>query len=445
MNLVANIRRRRAGIAVAILLLLSGSQVRSAPRSTLSQPQEQKRQTISEKNGSFPTRPGMTLHVILERGDVVIRTQDAPRVDYHVRVETPVGAEMDSALADPLVVSGRSTPVGVLLRELTPNPEFWRKGNIWVTFEVTIPKNYAVMVFTQAGNIQAADLHGRTSLVTGGGNISAGNIDGFAHLSTEGGCITLKNVSGDLNAETGGGHITVGNIAGMANLHSTGGHIRIASAGRGAHLQTGGGNISLGSSGMGLVAQTGAGQIEVGEVHGPIQAFTAGGGIHIVNSKGPTLLQSNFGSIYLTQVDGGVRAQTRAGGITAWLNPDTRLAKPCMLASGHGDIVVYLPANLPLTIDATVEVGDEHQIFVDPALGVKVITAVGAGGTREVRADGELNGGGELLRLRTVQGNIRLLLNDANREETLTRQQTEELNKQLREQMKIMQNANPNQ
>lgn len=446
MKLVPNIRRRRAGIIAAVFLFACGGQVYGAPRPSLSQTHtDQKRQLVAEKSGSFPTRPGMTLHLILDRGDVVIHTQDAPRVDFHARVEESAGAGTNSNLGTLFLVSGRSTPVGVLLRAQTLEPEIWRMGCVWITFEVTIPKDYAVVVSTRGGNIQAGDLRGRTSLVTGEGNISTGNIDGLAHLETAGGHITVKNVSGNLDAETGGGHITVGNVGGSANLHTTGGHIRIAAAARGARLQTGGGNISLGSSGMGLVALTSGGQIEVGEVGGPIRAFTAGGGIRIVNSKGPTLLQSGFGSIYLTQVDDGVRAQTRDGGITAWLNPDKHLVKPCVLESGQGDIVVYLPSNLPLTIDATVPLGDERRIFVDPSLGVKVTTSVGASGAPEARAEGMLNGGGELLRLTTVQGNIRLLLNDTNREATLSRQQMEELNKQLREQLKAMENANPNQ
>jgi len=446
MKLVANIRHWRAGIVVAFFLFVYGPAARSAHRAGISQAHvDQKRQIVAEKSGSFPTRQGMTLHLILDRGDVVIRTQDAPRVDYHARVETSAGAGMELEPANSLVVSGGSTPVGVLLHAHALDPAMWRTTCLWITLEVTIPRNYSVTVFTQGGSIQAGDLRGRVSLVTGGGNISVGNIEGFAHLTTAGGHITVMNVSGDLDAETGAGHLTAGNIAGSANLHTAGGHIRVASAARGARLQTGGGNISLGSSGMGLVAQTGGGQIEVGEVQGPIRAFTEGGGIHIVNSKGPTLLQSGFGSIYLTQVDDGVHAQTRAGGITAWLNPDTHLIKPCLLESGQGNIVVYLPAHLPLTIDATVQLGDQRQIFVDPALGAKVTTGLGAGNTREVRAEAAMNGGGQVLRLRTVQGTIRILLNDTNREATLSRQQMEELSKQLQEQLKAMQKANPNQ
>ena len=47
------------------------------------------------------------------------------------------------------------------------------------------------------------------------------------------------------------------------------------------------------------------------------------------------------------------------------------------------------------------------------------------------RAQGSLNGGGEVLRLRTVAGNIRFVLSDAGEQMQIYRQQMEGLQKQL--------------
>ncbi|HEV3080244.1 MAG TPA: hypothetical protein VGY66_10710, partial [Gemmataceae bacterium] len=57
------------------------------------------------------------------------------------------------------------------------------------------------------------------------------------------------------------------------------------------------------------------------------------------------------------------------------------------------------------------------------------------GGVRTVPADGALNGGGPVLRLRTVAGNIRLILCDATQllqQRQLQKQQMESLQQQLR-------------
>ncbi len=94
------------------------------------------------------------------------------------------------------------------------------------------------------------------------------------------------------------------------------------------------------------------------------------------------------------------------------------------LQSGAGDIIVHLPRELAVTIDARV-VGGDHQLIVDPAFPLKVSYDDSAKHTHAVRAEGSLNGGGQLLRLRTMAGNIQLVLSDDSKQEQLYRQQME--------------------
>ena len=117
-----------------------------------------------------------------------------------------------------------------------------------------------------------------------------------------------------------------------------------------------------------------------------------------------------------------MKASTEAGGITAWF---VSTAKPgtCDFQSSDGDIVVYLPRKLPITIDAQIQDGDDHRVIFDPAFPVKITYDDVSNGTRRLRAAGELNGGGEVLRLRTVAGNIRLMLSDADKQLVMYRQQ----------------------
>ena len=88
----------------------------------------------------------------------------------------------------------------------------------------------------------------------------------------------------------------------------------------------------------------------------------------------------------------------------------------------------------PITVDAQVELGGDHRVVVDPAFPLKVTYGEPDEGSQVVRAEGALNGGGETLVLRTVSGNIRLMLNDAAHEKEqldLLRQQMEQMQKQL--------------
>jgi hypothetical protein len=90
-----------------------------------------------------------------------------------------------------------------------------------------------------------------------------------------------------------------------------------------------------------------------------------------------------------------------------------------------------------------VELGSGHRVIVDPAFPLKVTYGDPDEGSRAVRAEGALNGGGATLMLRTVSGNIRLVLNDAEHEKQqmdLLRQQMEKMRQQLeRNLMKLAQ------
>src|SRR5216684_2378390 len=213
-------------------------------------------------------------------------------------------------------------------------------------------------------HIETGDIGGIASLTTQGGNIHAGRIGVsnarnagserlVARLETEGGHIQVQDVAGDLRAFTAGGHINAGNIAGDASLRSGGGHIRAGQIGGRADLQTDGGNITVVQAGSLVSVRTGGGQIDFGEVRGSVRAQTGGGGIRIMYVSGPMEVESSAGSICLTRVAGTVRAATAGGTITAWINPDApssggtvRLGGASQLASGMGDIIVYLPRNL---------------------------------------------------------------------------------------------------
>jgi hypothetical protein len=61
---------------------------------------------------------------------------------------------------------------------------------------------------------------------------------------------------------------------------------------------------------------------------------------------------------------------------------------------------------------------------------LKVSYEDSAKGARTVRAEGALNGGGELLRLRTVAGNIQFVVSDAGKQAQIYQQQMQQLKQQ---------------
>jgi TonB family protein len=433
-----------------------------------------------ERSGKFETKNGLTLHLTADLGSVriiTLETGGAPIVRYKMHVETDARGPQAQSLLEKYVLRAKATGAGVEIEGALP-PQKTRgaasSAQFWVQFEVVVPAGYSVEVQTGAGDIDTQDIGGTAMLTTQGGNIRTGrigvsNMQNIVHnmtqsaahmhalskLRTEGGHIQVQDVAGDLNAFTGGGHIGVGNIAGDATLRSGGGHVRAGKIGGRADLDTDGGNITVGQAGSLVSVRTGGGQIDFGEVHGSVRAQTGGGGIRIMYVAGPMEVESSGGSICLTRVAGAVQAATADGTITAWINPDigpdvasnvapmrvatVQLAGASQLASGNGDIVVFLPRNLAANIDALITRGGEHRIEADPALHL-IIQAEQLNGVGAIHATGTLNGGGIPLKLRTTSGKIRLQFLDS--EPSLRESRIREQQERLRI-VQVAQSATP--
>jgi TonB family protein len=436
---------------------------------------------FDQRTGVLETQDGLTLRLSTDLGSVRIVTLEAgaaPAVRYTVHIETDARPPQAQALLDKYVLRAKATGAGVEIEGALP-PQAARAAasgaQFWVQFEIAVPAGYNLDVNTEAGDIETQDIGGTATLVTQGGNIRTGRIGisgmqnvahhihdtntnagnstrGSSKLRTEGGHIQVLDVAGNLNVFTGGGHINVGNVTGDAALRSGGGHIRAGTIGGRADLDTDGGNITVGHAGSFVNVRTGGGQIDFGEVRGSVHAQTGGGGIRIMYVAGPMEVESSGGSICLTRVAGAVQAATADGTITAWINPSSgpdsgpgggpnslpgaasvhpvtvQLAGASQLASGNGDILVFLPRNLAVNIDAVVAKGGEHRIEADPALHLSFQTAE-SNGAGPVHATGVLNGGGIPLKLRTSAGKIRLqfLDSDPSLRESRIREQQERL------------------
>ncbi len=424
MKAPSTIRPLFAVLAALALLAPCGLAQNKPRRPALGQPARlaEKNHLVEEKSGSFPARDGQRLRLLTDIGNIRIRTQNSGQVSYRVRVEADASQPGAQEFLSKFVLNARAVPYGVLMNARVPWREF--RGRLWVTFELNVPHNFQLDVNTQTGNIETESIDGRITLVTAGGNLMAADVGGPARLETQGGHITIHDVAGDLTAISAGGHLTVGNVKGDAVVRTGGGHIRVASVEDTAHLETGGGNISLERAGAGIVAHTSGGRIDLGETSGAIRASTGGGNIGVLNVVGPTQLDSGGGSICLTQVKGAIRASTTAGTITAWFIPEGKLHGPSQLESGAGDILIYIPRELAITIDATVESPADYfledtakaaRIEADPAIPLKVSYTGTGPAAKLVRAEAALNGGGEVLRLRTATGKIRLRYSDSPR------------------------------
>lgn len=272
-------------------------------------------------------------------------------------------------------------------------------------FKITVPQNIAsVKVETEGGNVEASRLGGRLDATTGGGTIRIAEIAGNSSVETGGGSIDARSLGGDASLHTGGGSIRVDSASGKLTAESGGGSITVTSCGQGAVLETGGGGISVERCGGHLKASTGGGSIELGEISGPAEIETGGGSIRLSSAAGLVRAETGGGSIELNGVP-CAHAETSAGGIVAkFVSGNQRTDS--LLETSAGDVTIYLAPSLNVTVRAAIELANGHSIRSDFS-EVQVSGENGESwGPKTITAEGSLNGGGPLVKVRTVTGNI---------------------------------------
>src|SRR6266700_4921451 len=271
-------------------------------------------------------------------------------------------------------------------------------------FVVKVPRNIdSVKVETDGGSVTGTGIAGRMDATSGGGSIHFDDIGGATSAETGGGSIEVGTVGADVNLRTGGGSINVSAAKGKINAESGGGSVRVVTVMQGAVLETGGGSIEVERCAGQLKATTGGGSIDLGDIGGSVEMETGGGSIRLASAKGPVRAETGGGSIELNGVP-SARAETGAGGIVAkFISSGDR--SDSTLETSAGDITVYLAPNLNISIRASIEVANSHSIHTDFS-EIRVSSEGGDYGPRTVTAEGNLNGGGPVLKVRTTTGDI---------------------------------------
>jgi protein TonB len=262
--------------------------------------------------------------------------------------------------------------------------------------EIHVPRRYSLEVSTGGGNIDVRDIDGRIRLTSAGGNIATGRVGAVsgdkkdtrskpvlpeaARIVTQGGEISVGDVQGTLRATTAGGHIVTGIIQGNAILRTAGGQIHARKISGAAVLDSGGGNVYIESAGPSVAADTAGGSLALRQAEASLD----------VSAK-----DSNV-TAWLSDVPAAKFAAAKSG----------RAVAPSQVSSDGGDIVLYVPRSLAASIDAVIEQSSGRQIAADPSLSIKNSYLSSTDGDRTMRCVLQLNGGGKIIHLKAIAGNI---------------------------------------
>jgi hypothetical protein len=270
---------------------------------------------------------------------------------------------------------------------------------------IEIPRETDMLkVETGGGGVEATGVSGSVYVSSGGGKIRVDDVGGSVGVETGGDAIEIGTVGGDVKLETGGGNITIRSAKGQIKAETGGGNVVVVSGEQGAVVEAGGGNVEIKRCLGRVKASTGGGNINLGDIGGPADVDTGGGSIHLTSAKGRVGASAGAGSIELYGVP-SARVQTGAGGITVkFINAGSE-RNDSMLETSAGDITVYLAADVALSVRASVDLGNGHHIMSDFP-DIHIASEGTQWEPRTLSAEGKLNGGGPVLKVRTTTGNI---------------------------------------
>jgi DUF4097 and DUF4098 domain-containing protein YvlB len=272
-------------------------------------------------------------------------------------------------------------------------------------FVINIPRDTAlVKIETGGGGVETTGITGRVEISSGGGKVRVDDIGGAVNVETGGDSIDVGTVGGDLKLETGGGNITIGSVKGQVQAETGGGNVTLVSSGLGAVIESGAGNVEIKRCGGKVKASTGGGSISLGDIAGPAEIDTGGGSIRLTSAKGRVGANAGAGSIELYGVP-SARVETGTGGITVKFINTGAERSDSMLETSSGDITVYIASDVAIDVRASVDLGNGHHITSDFS-DIHIAAEGGQWAPRTLSAEGKLNGGGPLLKVRTTTGDI---------------------------------------
>ena len=321
----------------------------------------------------FPVAPGGRLTIDADFGAIDVQSAEDDTLSVRIRRAAQLKADRRAGeVLKNFDVQITHETVDVKIEAKFRGPvKQWKKmkKRLDVQFDIIVPRNYALDLKTADAEVSVTGIVGDVNVQTAGAGLRLENIIGRIDGTTSGGNIDLKAFEGDTALQTSGGNIMLEEGTGDVKAKTSGGNIQALGVTGAVNGQTTGGNVTLRDCKGGADVKTAGGSIEV-ENDGPVLAKTSGGSIRCQ-------LQETLSSQSLL-----LDLETTGGSLNVSLAPD-----------------------IAATVEARVLGGSVTTEF-------PVATEM-AGTVKPDQLRGTINGGGPLMRLFSVGGNIILRKTEA--------------------------------
>lgn len=322
--------------------------------------------TLEDIVETFPVAAGGQLTIDADCGGIDVQSTEDDTVSVRIQRAAQIKANRRAAeILKNLDVQVTHEASDVKIEaKFTGSAERWkkRKNDLDVQFDILVPRHY--------------------------------NLD----LKTVYDDISVVNVTGDLNVETFQAGLRLQEITGRIDGDTSMGNINLKAFNGDAVLQTTGGNIGIADGTGDVKAKTSGGNVQAVQVTGAVNGQTSGGNVTLRECKGGADLKTAGGSIEVEN-DGPVLAKTSGGSIRCQLQKasiDQNLLLD--LETMGGSINVSLVPDIAATVEAKVLGGSVTTEFP--------VTVEASSTVKPDQLQGAINGGGPMLKLRCVGGNI---------------------------------------
>ena len=155
--------------------------------------------------------------------------------------------------------------------------------------------------------------------------------------------------------------------------------------------------------------RTSDGTIRASEVAGEMTFDTSDGSVVVEGAEGQLVVETGDGSVNVTGKLGAVKLHTGDGAVVYRADPGSSMTNPWDITTGDGSVTLYLPRDFGADVDAHTGDGRITSDLGDP---IEKTDSDGERRERDRRTlRGPIGAGGQLLRVRTGDGAIRLKLN----------------------------------
>ena len=322
--------------------------------------------TLEDITETFPVVSGGKLTIDADCGGIDVQSTEDDTVSVRIQRAAQIKANRRAAeilknLDVQIAHEGSDVKIEA---KFTGNAKRWkqRKNDLDVQFDILVPRHYNLDLQTACDDISVANITGDVKAETFSAGLRFQDITGRIDGVTSVGDINLNGFNGDVLLQT-----TAGNIA----------------------LEDGTGDVKVKTTG---------GSLQMSDVAGAVNGKTSGGGITLRGCKGGADLKTAGGGIEVEN-DGPVLAKTTGGSIRCQLQEASSSQNLLLdLETAGGGINVSLVPDIAATVEAKVLGGSVTTEFP--------VVAEMEGAVKPDQLHGTINGGGSLLRLRSIGGNI---------------------------------------